>query len=138
MSDNFGSKPKPPAKKSLLQGSEVLQRLFENGKSPLSEQFLRWKIWGQWKTIVGPTIGEHTEPVGYSQGLLYVWVKNSTWLQQLYFVKDEMRKKVNAEVGYNYAKDIRFTMDRRGVPRQGQEELKHQIESLAPAQQDDE
>src|ERR1700692_4936776 len=104
----------PRTKFSL--GSEVLQRLFESGKSPMSEQFVRWKLWARWKEFVGATVGEQTEPVGFSRGTLYLWVRSSTWMQQLTFMKDHIRVSINKKLGQEFVKNIRFTLDRRAVP----------------------
>src|SRR3979411_304399 len=57
-------------KTELLSASKVLQTLLANGKSPLSDQFLRWKIWRFWPQIVGETLGAVCEPVGFERGRL--------------------------------------------------------------------
>lgn len=100
----------------LLSGSEVLQSLFEKGKSPLSDQFKRWKLWAQWKDFVGATVAENSEPVGYLRGTLYVWVKNSTWMQQFVFMREEIKNSINRKMDQIYVKSIRFTLDRKDVP----------------------
>lgn len=103
-------KPKP-----LLPVSEVLQRLLGNGKSPLSDGFLRWKIWRFWERIVGPTLAGQCEPVGYDRGRLFIWVKNSTRMQEIRFFETNLKEKVNAYVGREWVRKVRFTLDRRGV-----------------------
>ena len=117
----------------LTLGSEVLHGLFENGKSALSEQFLRWKLWKLWPDFVGPTIGAVSEPVGYKRGTLYVWVKNASWMQQMIFMLEPMRLKINQKLEIEYVKEIHLTMDRRAVPRdaQDQNELKSAIAKLS-------
>lgn len=117
---------------SLTLGSEALQGLFENGKSPLSQQFLRWKIWRKWAEFVGASIGEHSEPVGYVRGTLYVWVKNSTWMQQMVFMKNPIRDQINKKLGFNFVKNIHFTLDKMSVPKDAQEakDLKESIAKL--------
>jgi len=127
----------PKSKFSL--GSEVLQRLFESGKSPLSEQFLRWKLWARWGEFVGPTIAQNTEPVGLNRGVLYLWVKSSSWMQQLTFMKDPIRDTLNKKLGQPLIKNIRFTLDRREVPVEAvaQDEFKNVISKIAPERDDD-
>lgn len=126
------------SKFNLKLGSEVLQSLFENGKSPLSEQFLRWKLWMKWGEIVGPTIAQHTEPVGYYRGTLYVWVKSSSWIQQLHFLKGQIAKNINDKVGMQYVQQLRFTLDRKAVPQGSQQtELREAISKIAPSGDDD-
>ncbi|RZJ40298.1 MAG: DUF721 domain-containing protein, partial [Chryseobacterium sp.] len=80
-------------------GSEVLQKLFESGNSPLSEQFMRWKLWARWSEFVGPTVAENTEPVGFHRGTLFLWVRNSTWMQQLSFMREHIQDSINKKMG---------------------------------------
>lgn len=115
----------------LIDSSTVLQRLFENGKSPLSAQFLRWKLWGRWKDFVGPAIAQQTDPVGYLDGTLYVWVSNATWMQHLTFIRSEMKTNINAKLGRSFVHEIRFTLDRRQVPRVDETDLQETISKLA-------
>ncbi|MBX3023111.1 MAG: DUF721 domain-containing protein [Bdellovibrionales bacterium] len=107
-------------RRELLPASKVLQTLLANGKSPLSDQFLRWKIWRFWTKIVGPTLGTHCEPVGYERGRLIVWVKSSARMQEIRFFEKTLKEKVNEHVGRDWVKGIRFTLDRRGLPQPDQ------------------
>lgn len=113
-------------------GSDALQSLFENGKSPLSQQFLRWKLWRKWEDYVGKTISAQSEPVGYVRGTLYVWVKNSSWMQQLVFMRETMRDTINKKLGFVYIKNISLTLDKKAVPKDPDEanQLKESISKL--------
>jgi predicted nucleic acid-binding Zn ribbon protein len=124
----------PKSKFSL--GSEVLQRLFESGNSPLSEQFMRWKMWARWSEFVGPTVAQNTEPVGFARGTLYLWVRNSSWMQQLTFMREHIQNTINQKLGQQFVKNIRFTLDRREVPSQNQQEFKNVIQRIVPGRQD--
>ena len=124
----------PKSKFSL--GSEVLQKLFESGKSPLSEQFIRWKLWARWSEFVGPTVAQNTEPVGFSRGTLYLWVRSSSWMQQLTFMKDHIQQTINQKLERQFVKNIRFTLDRREVPAGSQVEFKNVIHKMAPDESD--
>jgi hypothetical protein len=121
-----------PKKTKLALGSEVLQSLFENGKSPLSVAFLRWKLWKKWGEFVGQTMAAVSEPVGYQRGILYVWVKNSSWMQQMVFMREPMKETINKKLAMNYVKEIRLTMDRKSVPADATQtqELHESLESL--------
>ena len=119
---NSNYNPKFIKRKSQpLLGSEALQSLFENGKSPLSQQFLRWKIWRRWEEYVGPTIAQNSEPVGYVNGQLYLWVKNSSWMQQLVFMRDPIKDKINKKLGFLFVKNVTLTLDKKSVPKDPQE-----------------
>lgn len=118
-------------KRDLLPASKVLQTLLGNGKSPLSDGFLRWKIWRFWSQIVGPTLGGHCEPVGYNRGYLIVWVKSSARMQEIRFFEKTLRAKVNEHVGREWVRGVKFTLDRHGVARQDQvsEEFKQFLDN---------
>lgn len=124
----------PKSKFSL--GSEVLQRIFESGKSPLSEQFLRWKLWARWGEFVGSTISQNTEPVGFSRGTLYLRVRSSSWMQQLTFMREPIQQTINQKLGQDFVKNIRFTLDRREVPADNQQDFKNVIQKIAPEEDD--
>lgn len=104
-------------KTDLLPASNVLQSLLANGKNPLSDNFLRWKIWRFWPQVVGPTLAKYCEPVGYERGCLLLWVKSSARMQEIRFFETQLRDKVNEYLGRNWVKKIRFSLDRHGVPR---------------------
>ncbi|QDK46862.1 DUF721 domain-containing protein [Bdellovibrio sp. HCB185ZH] len=135
MNSNDPSHPKNK-KRKLTLGSEVLQSLFENGKSPLSEQFMRWKLWAKWEEVVGPTIAKNAEPVGFQRGVLYVWVRNSSWMQQMIFLKDQIRDTINEKFENNFVRYIKFTLDRREVPQDDQTGIREMIQRLAPDSED--
>lgn len=97
--------------------SDVLQALFTDGKSPLSDEFSRWQLWRKWPEIVGPTISTNTDPVGLKDGILFVWVKNSVWMQQMNFMAKPIKEKVNEFYGRKRVKMVRFTLDRKSVPK---------------------
>ena len=100
----------------LLPASKVLQTLLANGKSPLSDGFLRWRIWRGWSDIVGETLGKVCEPVGFDRGRLIVWVSSSPRLQEIRFFEKTLRTKVNEHVGREWCARVVFTLDRKGLP----------------------
>ena len=104
-------------KGSLTPVGNVLQSLFQNSKSELSDQFLRWKLWSFWPQIVGPTLAKSSEPVGYSKGCLYVWVDNSARMQEFSFIAGSMKEKINIYLEKKWVRQIKFTLDRRAVPK---------------------
>ncbi len=106
-------------------GSEVIHKIFDGGRDPLSQQFLRWKLWKRWEDYVGSSISKVSEPVGYRNGLLYVWVKNSTWMQQMVFMVNPIKEKINQMLGFPYVRGIHLTFDRKSVPQSAEE-----VESL--------
>lgn len=104
------------SKKPVL-ASDVLQSLLQNGKSPLAEQFIRWRVWNSWAEIVGEQISKHTLPVSYLKGELYVWVDHPARMQELTFCVSELGFKINQFCGKKWVRRIRFTLDRKSVPK---------------------
>ncbi len=112
------SKPKRKARKSkLLSTPEVLHSLLQNGKSPLANQFKRWKLWQNWSEVVGPSIGKHTLPVAYDKKVLYIWVKSSAMMQEFIFVREAVKDKINAFMGVEWIKGVHYTLDQHAVPQ---------------------
>ena len=119
-------------KTKFKMSSQVLQSLFEDGKSPLSEHFLRWKLWSRWEELMGESIAENSEPVGYYQKKLYVFVKNSSVMHHMYFLRQNMIRKIAKEFHRNFVKEIIFTLDKKSVPTESNqaESLKDNIDKI--------
>lgn len=103
-------------KSQLDPASEAIEAVLTSSKSPLADQFVRWKVWRKWEEIVGPTISQRTLPVGYHQGTVYVWVKNSVWMQEMLYLARPIREKINEFTGKDWARQVRFTLNRHDVP----------------------
>ena len=106
-------------KSKFKTSAEVLKSLFEEKEGgPVSEQFMRWKLWLNWKDIVGPTTAEYTEPVAYHNKVLWLWVKNSTWMQQMTFMSETIKNTVNQKYKKGFVTEIRYTLDRKNIPKE--------------------
>ncbi|MFZ3230897.1 MAG: DUF721 domain-containing protein [Pseudobdellovibrio sp.] len=103
-------------KSQFKTGAEVLQKLLEGKVGPVSDQYLRWKLWLNWKEIVGPTVSTHSEPISYRNGLLWLWVENSVWMQQMGFMSETIIETINKKFRKGFVREIRYTLDRRQVP----------------------
>ena len=99
----------------LTAASDVLQGLLENSKSQLSDGFLRWRLEQKWPEIVGKTIADQTLPVAFERGTLHIWVRHSTWMQQLWYFQDPIKEKVNAHLAKEWVKRVTFTLSRRAA-----------------------
>lgn len=107
---------------TLAAASDLVKGLMQNVQKPLGVGFLRLKLEVQWEEIVGARLAGITAPAAYNDNVLEVWVAHSTWMQELWFVKDEIRAKVNAAIlrdasmaglGPQPCREIRFTLNRR-------------------------
>ena len=119
------SKPKKPhplkgkarVQKSahLTAAADVLQGLLQNSKSQLSDGFIRWRLEQKWPEIVGKTISDQTLPVAFERGTLHIWVRHSTWMQQLWYFQEPIKEKVNAHLAKEWVKRVTFTLSRRAA-----------------------
>jgi len=73
------------------------------------ENFLR-KLWSK---AVGEQVNAKTQPDSFKNGILFVRTVSSVWVQQLHFMRDEIRDKLNELSGKPLVKDIRFQVGYR-------------------------
>ena len=114
----------------LTNLSSILHKILEKQDNPLSDQFLRCKLWYHWKEIMGEAIAQKTLPVGYDNGVLYVWTQNSTWMHHLLFMREDMIHAINSKLGKKFVRMIRLTLDRHEVPNVNDKEWQQQIDSF--------
>ena len=112
-------------------GAEVLQSLLqEKAGGAVSDQFLRWKLWLSWKDVVGQTVAENAEPISFKDGVLWLCVRNSVWMQQMGFMAEAMKETINKKFRPGFVKEIRFTQDRRQVPSAENEVFRDQVKKF--------
>ena len=63
-----------------------------------------------WKRVAGKTIGDKTKPLGINQGVLRIKVKDNIWKQELYFLKEELKERLNKALGEDIIKNIKFSL----------------------------
>lgn len=61
-----------------------------------------------WEEAVGREINRHTKPAALRNGVLFVWVRNSSWAAQLAFLKGELMERLNARIGEPVVQDIHW------------------------------
>jgi hypothetical protein len=73
------------------------------------EQQLRvYRIWTFWNDEVGDLIARRAQPARFRDGVLFVTVASHSWMQELRFMKDSIRDRLNARLGANLVRDIFF------------------------------
>jgi predicted nucleic acid-binding Zn ribbon protein len=63
-----------------------------------------------WPNAVGAQISRKTQAQNIEDGVLWVKVADSTWMQELYFLKPAIIKKLNQQIGEMIVKDIKFRL----------------------------
>jgi len=61
-----------------------------------------------WEDIVGEKIAKASKAVKIDRGTLLIEVKSCAWKQQIQMLKPDIIKKLNAQLGGDIVKDIRF------------------------------
>lgn len=125
-------------KSKFKVSGQVLQNLFESGNSPLSQHFLRWKLWSKWRELMGASISDSCEPVGYANKKLYIFVKNSTMMHHMYFLKGNMIRKIQKDFHKDFVTEIVFTLDRKKIPSDEfqKEKLKDDLSQILTKDED--
>jgi len=67
-----------------------------------------------WKSVVGERVARRTWPDGLREGILWVRVANSAWMQELTFLRPTMIERANALVGHPpLVRDVRLHVGAR-------------------------
>ncbi|MFN8643872.1 MAG: DUF721 domain-containing protein [Candidatus Binatia bacterium] len=73
-----------------------------------------YRVWTFWADEVGPAVAARAEPAAFRDGVLSVRVAGAAWMQELQFMKDELRQRLNRRLGAELIRDIYFVS---GSPR---------------------
>jgi hypothetical protein len=81
-----------------------------------------YRLWTFWAEEVGEAIASRAEPAGFRAGVLSVRVSSASWTQELQFMKETLRERLNARLGDDLIRDIYFvsgSMTRRDTEPAG-------------------
>lgn len=83
-----------------------------------TEQNLRaYEVWTFWDEEVGDALARRAQPSQFRNGLLIVTVSSHGWMQELQFLKDELRDRLNRRLGTDIIRDLYFVSGKvRGRP----------------------
>ena len=98
---------------------EALQRILVRlmQKLGLEDELEGWRAVEDWARIVGPRVARHTRAIGFEHGVLRVEVEGSAWMHELGYLKQDLIKAVNRDLGASRVRDVRFEVPRKGVLR---------------------
>lgn len=63
-----------------------------------------------WAGVVGPQLARHTRALEIKRGVLHVQVRNSAWANQLAYLETDILARLNAAIGSQAVKDIRWVV----------------------------
>ncbi len=65
-------------------------------------------IFNHWEEIVGSEINKKSRPDKLTGGILFVSVINFTWANELSYMSEQLKEKINSYIGRKIVKSIRF------------------------------
>jgi len=81
----------------------------------LSRNYDGWRVVSQWPEIVGKQIATKTRAIRFSEGVLYVAVKDAVWRQELAMRIGEILKTIHSYPFGRAVKQVRLVMGERGI-----------------------
>lgn len=90
------SGPGPDARDPQPLGKATSELAKSRGWSP---RVAEGAVFGQWATVVGEQIAEHTNPAALRDGVLTVEAESTAWATQLRLVQSQLLAKIAAVVG---------------------------------------
>ncbi len=88
---------KRPKMKFPAPLGSILRR--EMGSTVLAERLREIEIWRIWPQVVGETVASRATPLRIIKGVLTVAVSSGPWMQELRFMTQMMREKLNQALG---------------------------------------
>ena len=111
-------------KGGLFPAGDVIDKTLK--RLNLKTQFDEHLIQKHYPTIVGADIAKKSYPEKIIKGTLFINVTSSAWLMHLSFMKDELKKKINDDLGKRLVRRITFkvgTIPKKKVPVDTDERL---------------
>jgi predicted nucleic acid-binding Zn ribbon protein len=86
----------------------------------LEQDVQGWRVVREWSELVGSPVANHTRAVAYRNGTVHVEVEGSAWMHELGYLKRDLIKKINGQLGDAHVRDVRFVLPRGQRPRRKQ------------------
>jgi predicted nucleic acid-binding Zn ribbon protein len=93
--------------KSFTPVKDVIFQILKRKK--LCEEIDFLKIFAEWEEIVGERLAMYAKPIRMRKNILYVEVKDPTYLSHMEYVKEKLIEKIINLVGKEI-KDLRFVL----------------------------
>lgn len=97
-------------------------------KLNLEKKLGEYLAMNKWEKVVGETLSQHTKPAYVKDGILYVYVDSSVWVQELSLFKNNLIEKLNDSVALpNVIKDIVFIDKGKSFKKERSKQKKKEI-----------
>ena len=90
------------------------------------------RVFAVWGKALGETLARHTRPVASHHGHLVIAVRDNAWMQELGFMKEEIKKKLNRALGPGAIKSIKFKIGSWEDEPQGEDAVPDACDDLDP------
>lgn len=98
-------------KPTLTPLKEIIADLLKDPKLPFQpEDGLLWLVWDD---VVGEAVAPNARPLWVKNKRLRVKVSDPIWLQELSFLEETLRNKLNERLGRNAVERIEFRLRSR-------------------------
>jgi predicted nucleic acid-binding Zn ribbon protein len=87
-----------------VQVGDVLRAAL--ARLPIAGRIADHAVWAEWDAVVGPTLACHARPERLRHGVLLVAVDSAEWMQELQFLKHELRDRLNARLGRPAVREV--------------------------------
>ena len=93
---------------------EPVATLLENAlrRLGLERRLEEYQVVEAWGTVVGEGVARHTTATSIRDGVLFVDVDSSVWMQELQLLRGEIIERLNAHLGQAFVKQIVLSMER--------------------------
>jgi len=98
----------------IARAGSVLADLVD--RLPFRDRLREHDVWNVWADVVGPLLASKAEPVRIEEGKLFVRVANSAWMQELQYLKDDIRGRLNHRLGASVVRGLYLVLG-AGKPR---------------------
>jgi predicted nucleic acid-binding Zn ribbon protein len=96
--------------KSSARVGEILPRVLH--LLGLDDRFEEVKLMRGWAEVVGPVIAQRSRPRMLKDGILFIEVENSVWMQELWFHQKQIVDRIKEEYPKVRIKGIRLEVER--------------------------
>jgi hypothetical protein len=104
-------KEKERKDEGLIPLKDVMASILKDTNLPFNPQDAR--LWEIWDDVVGDPIAKNARPAWIKDRRLRVEVTNPIWLQELEFIKENIRERLNGRLGREAVERIEFKLKLR-------------------------
>lgn len=97
-------------KKASARVGEILPRVLE--LMGLDDKFEEARLIQGWAEVVGPVIAKRSRPRMLRDGILFIEVENSVWMQELWFHQRQIIERIKKEFPKVEVKGIRLEIEK--------------------------